>query len=116
MSRNVGLFVIVLGLMMTGIDTTAVILALPDITLDLHSNLDTTIWVIIIYLLIIAVLTTQLGRLGDSLGRSKIYNSGFVVFTVGSALVGTSFNIDELIGFRALQAFGGAMCRLIVAP
>ena len=58
----------------------------------------------------------QLGRLGDSLGRSKIYNSGFVVFTVGSALVGTSFNIDELIGFRALQAFGGAMCRLIVAP
>ena len=109
MSRNVGLFVIVLGLMMTGIDTTAVILALPDITLDLHSNLDTTIWVIIIYLLIIAVMTTQLGRFGDSFGRSKIYNSGFVVFTVGSALAGTSFNIYELIGFRALQAFGGAL-------
>ncbi len=109
MKRNIGLFVIVLGLMMTGIDTTAVILALPDITLDLHSNLDTTIWVIIIYLLIIAVMTTQMGRFGDSFGRSKIYNSGFVIFTVGSALAGTSFNIDELIGFRALQAFGGAL-------
>lgn len=109
MNRNVGLFVIVLGLMMTGIDTTAVILALPDITMDLHSNLDTTIWVIIIYLLIIAVMTTQLGRFGDSFGRSKIYNSGFIVFTIGSALAGTSFNIIELIGFRALQAFGGAL-------
>ncbi len=109
MNRNVGLFVIVLGLMMTGIDTTAVILALPDITMDLHSNLDTTIWVIIIYLLIIAVMTTQLGRFGDSFGRSKIYNSGFIVFTIGSAMAGTSFNIIELIGFRALQAFGGAL-------
>ncbi|MEM0139278.1 MAG: MFS transporter [Ferroplasma sp.] len=109
MSAKVGLFVIVLGLMMTGIDTTAVILALPSITLDLHSNLDTTIWVIIMYLLVIAVMTTQLGRFGDSFGRAKIYNSGFIIFTIGSALAGTSFSAIELIGFRALQAFGGAL-------
>ncbi|WP_084272685.1 MFS transporter [Picrophilus oshimae] len=107
--RRIALFVIVLGLMMTGVDTTAVILALPDITTDLHSSLSTTIWVIIMYLLVIAVMTTQLGRIGDSLGRGKMYNSGFIIFTLGSALAGTSIFADELIFFRAVQAFGGAL-------
>lgn len=106
---SVSLFVIVLGLMMTGIDTTAVILALPSITSDLHTTLDTSIWIIIIYLLVIAVLTTQLGRFGDSLGRSRIYNSGFAVFTAGSAFAGLSTSPLMLISFRAVQAFGGAM-------
>ncbi len=81
--RSLVLVALVIGTLMSAIDTTIVILALPSITHDLHSSLILTIWVIIIYLLIIAVMTTQLGGLGDIYGRAKIFNTGFLVFILG---------------------------------
>lgn len=101
--------VVVLGTMMAAIDSTIVILALPTIVEDLHSDLSTMVWVILVYLLIAAVLTTQLGRLGDNFGRSKIYNLGFLIFTIGSALCGASPNATSLITFRGIQAVGASM-------
>ena len=71
-NRTLLLLVVVLGVLMGAVDSTIVILALPTIVTDLHSNLFTMIWVILIYLLEAAVLTTQLGRLGDSYGRAKV--------------------------------------------
>jgi MFS family permease len=59
------------------------------------------------YLLVIAVATTQIGRIGDIYGRSRIFNLGFIVFTVGSTLCGFAFNIYLLIAFRVVQASGG---------
>jgi EmrB/QacA subfamily drug resistance transporter len=95
--------------MMGALDSTIVLLAFPVINDSLHSDLATTIWVIIAYLLVLAVATTQMGRIGDSYGRSKIFNIGFLIFTVGSALCGFSFNIYMLIAFRIVQGVGGAI-------
>jgi len=107
--RSLVLTVVVLGVLMGAVDSTIVILALPTIVQSLHSNLFTMIWIILIYLLEIAVLTTQLGRLGDSYGRAKIYNLGFIVFTIGSALCGASPTAYFLIGSRGIQAVGASM-------
>ena len=56
-----------------------------------------------------AVTTTQFGRLGDLYGRSKIFNVGFIIFTVGSVLCGFSTSIGLLVGFRIIQAVGGSL-------
>lgn len=109
MNTKLVLLVLALGTLMAAVDTTIVLLALPTITLDLNTDLLTSIWVLLAYLLVLAVLTTQTGRIGDIFGRSRIYNTGFILFTIASALAGASFNIYELIGFRVLQAIGGAM-------
>jgi EmrB/QacA subfamily drug resistance transporter len=103
------LTIIVLGTMMGALDSTIVLLAFPVINDSLHSDLATTIWIILAYLLVIAVATTQMGRIGDIYGRSKIFNLGFVIFTVGSALCGFSTHIYMLIAFRVIQATGGAI-------
>jgi EmrB/QacA subfamily drug resistance transporter len=94
---------------MSAVDATIVILAIPSIAQDLHTNLYIIIWVIIIYLLVIAVFTTQLGRLGDIYGRSRFYNLGFVIFTLGSILCGAAPNAISLIAFRGIQGLGAAM-------
>jgi len=94
---------------MGALDSTIVLLAFPAITDSLHSSFITTIWIILTYLLVIAVTTTQLGRIGDIFGRTTMFNTGFGVFTVGSALCGFSPNIYFLIGSRVIQALGGAL-------
>ncbi len=98
-----------LGTLMVAVDSTIVILALPTMTRELSAPLETIIWAILVYLLITAVLTTQAGRLGDLLGRGAVYNSGFAVFTIGSALSGFAPTAQVLIGARAVQAIGGAV-------
>lgn len=103
------LAVVMLGSLMSAVDVTIVLLAIPDITSKLGTNLATSIWVILSYLLVASVLTTQLGRLGDIFGRGKMFNLGFLIFTAASALCGISQNIYMLIGFRILQGFGGAL-------
>jgi len=103
------LAVIVLGTLMGSLDSTIVLLAFPVINDSLRSDFVVTIWIILAYLLVIAVATTQMGRIGDIYGRAKIFNVGFVVFTVGSALCGFSTNIYLLISFRVVQAIGGAI-------
>lgn len=103
------LTVIIMGTLMSAVDVTIVLLAIPQITATLHTNLATSIWVIIAYLLVVAILTTQLGRLGDLFGRGKMFNVGFLVFTISSFLCGFSFSIYMLIFFRILQGVGGAL-------
>ncbi|MCC5447259.1 MFS transporter [Candidatus Nanobsidianus stetteri] len=108
-SNNLSLLVVVLGTLMSAVDATIVILAIPSIAQDLHTNLYVIIWVIIIYLLVIAVFTTQLGRLGDIYGRSRFYNLGFVIFTIGSILCGAAPDAISLIIFRGVQGLGASM-------
>ena len=97
------------GTLMVAIDSTIVILALPTMARQLVSPLSSIVWTILIYLLITAVLTTQAGRLGDLWGRGLVYNAGFAVFTVGSALSGFAPTAETLIAARAVQAIGGAL-------
>ncbi len=103
------LFVVVLGTFMVAVDTTVVVLAIPTIGEELSTNLALSVWVLLSYLLVTAIFATQLGRIGDIVGRKTIYNSGFALFTVGSTLCGFSSNPYELIAFRIVQAAGGSM-------
>ncbi|MDD1752640.1 MAG: MFS transporter, partial [Methanotrichaceae archaeon] len=94
---------------MGALDSTIVILAFPDIAESLSSNIATTMWIILVYLLILAVTTTPFGRVGDIYGRSRMFNSGFAIFTIGSAFCGLSTNIHHLILSRGIQAIGGSL-------
>ena len=94
---------------MSAIDTTIVILALPTLTVDLHAPFINTIWVILVYLLVLATLTTQMGKLGDIFGRGRIFNTGFIIFIIGSAMAGASPTIDFLIFSRVIQGFGAVL-------
>lgn len=102
------LSVIVVGTLMVAVDTTIVLLALPTMAAQLHASLALVIWTILAYLLLSAVLTIHLGRVGDVYGRARMYILGFVVFTVGSFACSLAPDIYSLIAFRSIQAVGGA--------
>lgn len=108
-NSNLALLVIVIGVLMAAVDTTIVVLALPEIEKALKVPLSDVIWVIISYLLVITILATQVGKLGDMFGRVKSYQTGFVIFIVGSALCALSFNEISMIIFRVIQGVGGAL-------
>jgi EmrB/QacA subfamily drug resistance transporter len=106
---GLALLVIVIGVLMAAVDTTIVVLALPEMERALHVPLADVIWVIIGYLLVITLLATQVGRLGDMFGRVRMYEAGFLVFIAGSALCALAGNEATIIGFRILQGVGGAL-------
>ncbi len=109
-----------LSMTMATIDASIVIVSMPAIFRGIHlnplapSNITYLLWMIIGYLLVQSVLVVTLGRLGDMFGRVRIYNLGFVVFTLASI----ALSLDPLTGpggamwlilWRFAQAFGGAM-------
>ncbi|WP_433560677.1 MFS transporter [Nocardia sp. CA-151230] len=109
-----------LGMLMVTINSSIVIISLPDIFrgIDLNplaaGNVSYLLWMMMGFLLASAVLVVMFGRLGDMVGRVKIYNYGFVIFTV--AAVALSFDPFThgggavwLIGWRVFQGIGGAM-------
>ncbi|MHB2024329.1 MAG: MFS transporter, partial [Mycobacteriales bacterium] len=105
---GLALAVVMTGVLITAVDTTIVVLALPEIERALHIALASVVWVVIGYLLVITLLATQVGRLGDMYGRVRMYEAGFVVFIVGSAACALAWNEAALVGFRILQGVGGA--------
>ena len=107
--RDLALAVVVVGVLITAVDATIVVLALPEIQRTFHIGLSSVIWVIIGYLFVITLVSTQVGRLGDLYGRAMMYELGFVVFVVGSALCALAWDERSLIGFRLLQGIGGAL-------
>ncbi len=100
--------VIMTGVLITAIDTTIVVLALPEIERSLHVAISSVIWVVIGYLLVITLLATQVGRLGDMYGRVRMYEAGFAVFVIGSLLCALAWNETSIIAFRVVQGIGGA--------
>jgi MFS family permease len=109
-----------LSMTMATIDASIVIIAMPAIFRGIHlnpltpGNISYLLWMIMGYLLVQSVLVVTLGRLGDMFGRVRVYNLGFVVFTLASI----ALSLDPLlggggalwlIGWRVIQAFGGAM-------
>jgi len=106
--RTITIVITMMGLMMSAIDVTAVVLAIPNMMNDLSSNLVTMVWVMMGYLLVLTILGTQVGRIGDMFGRIRVYNLGFGLFTLGSLLCGFSPSGSSLIAFRVVQAIGGA--------
>ena len=108
-SPSWALAVIATGVLITAVDTTIVVLALPHIQRSLHADLSSVVWIIVSYLLVITLLSTQVGRLGDIFGRVRMYEAGFVVFVLGSTLCALAWNEPSMIGFRVLQGVGGAL-------
>ncbi len=106
--RSLAMLVVMTGVLITAVDTTIVVLALPEIEKGLSVGLASIVWVVIGYLLTITLLATQVGRLGDMFGRVKMYEAGFFVFVVGSLLCALSWNEYSIIVFRILQGIGGA--------
>jgi MFS family permease len=105
---------------MSQLDGSIVLIAMPaifnGIGLDPLSagNIAYLLWMIMGYRLVQAVLVVTVGRCGDIFGRVRIYNSGFLVFTIASVLLSFdpfrgSHGADWLIGWRLLQAVGGSM-------
>ena len=94
---------------MAAVDSTVVLLALFPMAADLHSDFVTMIWVIIAYLLVNTALVLSFGRLADMYGRKLMFNIGFVIFTIGSALCGLAPNGLSLVGFRVIQGMGAAL-------
>jgi MFS family permease len=109
-----------LGMLMATINSSIVIISLPDIFRGIKlnplqsSNVSYLLWMLMGFLLVTAVLVVTLGRLGDIYGRVRIYNLGFVVFTIGSiALVFDPLTAGNgalwLILWRLVQGVGAAM-------
>ncbi len=94
---------------MAAIDGSIVLLAFPDITQSLNASLSSSIWTLLIYMIVAATLTVQLGRIGDIYGRAKMFNLGFVVFTIASATAGFAPDILSLIISRGVQAIGASL-------
>jgi EmrB/QacA subfamily drug resistance transporter len=103
------LSVTTIGALMAAIDSNIVMLALPQMMTSLHADLVEMTWVIMGYILVSTVILLALGRVADMLGRVRMYNLGFITFTVGSILCGVSQSATQLIIARLVQGAGGAM-------
>ncbi|HEX7474559.1 MAG TPA: hypothetical protein VF318_01235, partial [Dehalococcoidales bacterium] len=104
-----------LGMLMAAINGSSIIIALPVIFRGIKldplgsGNFAYLLWVLMGYMLVQAVLVVTLGRIGDMFGRVRMYNLGFVVFSVGSVLLSVTWSTGssgaiELIAFRIVQA------------
>jgi EmrB/QacA subfamily drug resistance transporter len=96
---------LMLAMLLAMLDNMIVSTALPRIVGDLH-GLSHFTWVVTAYVLGTTVSTPLWGKIGDLYGRKNIFLASIVIFMVGSALSGASTNMNELIGFRALQGLG----------
>lgn len=106
-----------IGTLMATIDSTIVLIALPAIFRGININPFTSfqylLWILFGYSIVTATLLVTFGRISDMLGRVKLYNLGFAIFTVGSLLCAITPNQGnlgaiELIAFRLIQGVGGA--------
>ncbi|KAJ3041550.1 hypothetical protein HDV00_009025 [Rhizophlyctis rosea] len=109
--RWVVLGVSTLGGFMAAIQGSALIVALPDLMAHLETSINTIMWVMISYILVVAAIALPLGKIGDKLGRAVTYNIGFALFAIGGLLSGFSkpeHHGADLIGYRAIQGLGAA--------
>lgn len=101
--------VVLIGATMSALDVSIVNIALPTIQREFGVHLSLVEWVSIAYMMVLAIALPIVGRLADIYGRSQLYNMGFGVFVVGSALCGLAPNVEVLIVARGLQAIGAGL-------
>jgi len=103
------LTVTTVGIFMATLDSSILVVGLPQVVVALNTNLVVGVWFITIYRLMITVLLVGIGRIADMYGRVRLYNLGFAIFTVGSLLSGLSLTAEELLAFRLVQGVGAAL-------
>ena len=101
--------VVMLGAVMSILDTTVVNVAIDHLAIAFHSSLTTIQWVVTGYTLALAAVIPVSGWAADRFGTKRIYMWSLVLFTLGSVLSGLAWSADSLIVFRVLQGFGGGM-------
>jgi EmrB/QacA subfamily drug resistance transporter len=112
--RWIALAVLCLGQLMMVLDATIVNVALPSIQRELHFTQANLTWVIDGYLITFGGFLLLAGRLGDLVGRKKIFLSGLVLFTAASILCGVADSQAMLIGARLIQGVGGAVASSVI--
>ena len=101
--------VVILGSIMSILDTTIVNVALATLSRDLHSTISQVQWVVTGYMLSLAAVIPVSGWASRRFGAKSVWLVSLVLFVAGSALCGFATSIDELIVFRVLQGLGGGM-------
>jgi EmrB/QacA subfamily drug resistance transporter len=112
--RWIALIVLCAGFLMIILDQTIVNVALPSIQTDLHFSQSALAWVVNAYLIAFGGLLLLVGRLGDLIGRRRIFLAGLTVFTVASLVCGLAESRGLLIGARFVQGVGGAMTSAVI--
>src|SRR6202035_4988205 len=113
-SRWLALYILCTGFLMIVLDQTIVNVALPSIKNDLGFSQAGLAWVVNAYLIAFGGLLLLAGRLGDLLGRKRVFLSGLGVFTLASLLCGLATNQAMLVGARFLQGMGGALASAVI--
>lgn len=112
--RWLALAVLCAGTLMIVLDGTIVNVALPAVQRDLGFSQSSLAWVVNAYLIAFGGVLLLAGRLGDLLGRRRVFLAGLAVFTLASAVCGISTSQEALIAARFIQGFGGAMTSAVV--
>src|ERR1700743_1683141 len=101
--------VVILGMIMSILDTTIVNVALRTLSVDLHSSISQIQWVVTGYLLSLAAVIPVTGWAARRYGAKRVYMVSLVLFTLGSGLCAVASSTTSLVLFRVLQGAGGGM-------
>jgi EmrB/QacA subfamily drug resistance transporter len=113
-SRWIALVVLCAGMLMIILDGTIVNVALPSIQSDLGFSQSSLAWVVNAYLIPFGGLLLLAGRVGDLIGRKRVFLGGLAVFTAASFLCGVSTSQEMLVAARLIQGVGGAMTSTVI--
>jgi len=101
--------VVIVGSIMSILDTTIVNVALDTLGRDLHASISQIQWVVTGYMLSLAAVIPVTGWAAQRFGAKRVYITSLVLFTLGSALCGLASSTTELVLFRVIQGIGGGM-------
>ncbi|WP_329457985.1 MFS transporter [Streptomyces sp. NBC_01497] len=107
--RMLVLAICCMSLLIVSLDNTVLNVALPSMQRELHASLSGLQWTIDAYTLVLASLLMLSGSTADRIGRRRVFKTGLVIFTLGSALCSVAPNLQTLVIFRMMQAIGGSM-------
>lgn len=102
------LLTVIIGTFLGRLDQTIVNLALPKIITDFKITTTSAGWIATAYIIANAIFVPIWGKLGDTIGRKRVYMWGFSIFIFGSVLAGLSWNLSSMIVFRIIQAIAGS--------
>ena len=98
-----------IGALMASLTGGTLIIALPDILRDLHTDIFSLLWIVVGYTLVATVLVLNAGRVADMVGRARSYTLGFAIFTAASVFCALAPDATQLIAWRLVQGVGGAL-------
>ena len=112
--RWIALIVVCLAMFMNALDRSIVNVALPDIQRSLHFSQSGLTWVVDAYLISFGSFLLMAGRLGDLIGRKKVFLAGVMLFTLASVACGTADSQSMLVAARFVQGIGGALSSSVI--